>query len=233
MVLLQPDECRVLGVLVEKALTTPQQYPLTLNALTLGCNQKNNRFPVVNWDEDRVLDAVDGLRAKGLVREAMLSGSRVAKFRQLAREVYEFDTAQLVLMTELWLRGPQSVGDLRQHASRMHALASLEDVQGLLDTMIGRGLVREFPPPPGSRAKIYAQLVCPNLHAIDARAGEVRAGVGTLETSDADDASHSIAGTRASAGVTEGTLAARVGSLEREVASLRSDLQSLRASLGA
>ena len=84
--MLAPNECRVLGVLVEKALTTPAQYPLTLNALVNGCNQKNNRHPVTSLDEDDVLEALDGLRAKQLVREVLLTGSRVGKFRHTARE---------------------------------------------------------------------------------------------------------------------------------------------------
>lgn len=216
MLALKPDECRVLGVLVEKALTTPQQYPLTLNALTLGCNQKNNRFPVTNWDDDRVLDAVDSLRAKGLVREAMLSGSRVAKYRHLAREVLEVDTSQLVTLTELLLRGPQSVGDIRQHASRMHPLASLEETQGILDGLISRGMVQEHAPPPGSRAKLYAQLLCPTLHKIEARS----------EPEDSQDPGPTQA--PASPAILQ-----RVESLEREVQSLRAELAKLRADLGA
>jgi uncharacterized protein len=220
MLSLKPDECRVLGVLVEKALTTPQQYPLTLNTLTTGCNQKNNRFPITTWDDDRVLDAVDALRAKGLVREAMLSGSRVAKFRHLAREVLEVDTAQLVVLTELFLRGPQSVGDIRQHASRMHPIASLEDTQSVLDGLIARQLVKEHAPPPGSRAKLYSQLYCPTLHKIEARTE------GPLDTGE-DDASPAAA---SSAGPSP--LAQRVDALEREVQSLRAELTRLREAVG-
>ena len=219
---LKPDECRVLGVLVEKALTTPQQYPLTLNALTLGCNQKNNRFPVVEWDEDRVLDAVDGLRAKagGLVREAMLSGSRVAKYRHQAREVFALETAPLVILTELFLRGPQSVGELRQHASRMHPIASLEETQAILDALMSRAMVKEFPPPPGSRAKLYAQLVCPSLHRIEARS-PVDAAAG--DAPDAPAETHHAGS----------PLQARLEALEQEVRTLKTELAALRTSLGA
>src|SRR5262245_66186524 len=101
MIQLKPDECRVLGVLVEKALTTQAQYPLSLNALTTGCSQKNNRSPIVEYTEERVIEAVDGLRAKKLAAEVLLSGSRVAKFKQLAREALQVDTAQLVLLARL------------------------------------------------------------------------------------------------------------------------------------
>src|SRR5512134_38169 len=111
MIHLTPHECRALGVLVEKAQTTPQQYPLTLNALVAGCNQKNNRDPVTELDEDAVLSALDGLRAADLVQELMLSGSRVAKYRHNARQVLGVETGDLVILTELLLRGPQTVGE--------------------------------------------------------------------------------------------------------------------------
>ncbi len=229
MVQLKPDECRVLGVLVEKALTTPAQYPLTLNALTTGCNQKNNRHPVVNWDDDRVMDALDGLRGKGLVREAMLSGSRVAKFRHLAREVLHVDTSQLVILTELLLRGPQSIGDIRQNASRMHPIESLELTKGILDALMraeGEGetarqvMVKEVPPPPGSRARLYVQLLCPDLHRLDSVAAS---GNGDDETEDRGTSGN---------GASSGGLATRVESLEQEVAGLKAALAKLAASLG-
>ena len=172
--MLTPDEIRVLGVLVEKALTTPAQYPLSLNAVVVGCSQKNNRMPVAEYTEDRVYDALDGLKAKGLAREAMLSGSRVAKFRQVGLEALKVSLPELVLLTELMLRGPQTVGELRGNASRMHAFDSLETCQQALDGLMRRTaeagglipgpLVRELPPPPGSRARLFAQLLSPEAH---------------------------------------------------------------------
>jgi hypothetical protein len=172
--MLTPDEVRVLGVLVEKALTTPAQYPLSLNAVVVGCSQKNNRAPVAEYSEARVYDALDGLKAKGLAREAMLSGSRVAKFRQVGLEALKVSLPELVLLTELMLRGPQTVGELRGNASRMHAFDSLEACQQVLEGLVRRGpeaggliagpLVRELPPPPGSRARLFAQLLCPEAH---------------------------------------------------------------------
>lgn len=170
MLRLTANECRVLGVLIEKAQTTPQQYPLTLNGLTLGCNQKNNREPVTNLSEEQVLEALDALRSKGLAREVMLSGSRVEKFRHVAREVLDVDTNQLVLLAELMLRGPQTVGELRGRASRMHPLETTEIVKNILDSLASRPepLVRELPAAPGDRAPRYAQLLCPDLHPLDA-----------------------------------------------------------------
>lgn len=165
MVTLTAAECRVLGTLIEKAQTTPGQYPLSINALTIGCNQKNNRDPVTNYSEETVYEAIDGLRAKQLVREVMLSGSRVSKFRHVARETLQVSSEELVLLAELWLRGPQPAGELRSHASRMHPLESLESVQATLDGLAGRPepYVRQVPTRPGERAPRYIQLFCPDL----------------------------------------------------------------------
>lgn len=170
MMQLTPHECRALGVLVEKAQTTPQQYPLTLNALTAGCNQKNNREPVMDLSHEQAQIALDGLRHKGLAREVMLSGSRVEKFRHVARETLEIDTRELVILAELMMRGPQTLGELRNRASRMHALESTDVVKNIIDGLMGRPepFVRELPPAPGDRAPRYAQLLCPEAHPLDA-----------------------------------------------------------------
>lgn len=224
----KPNECRVLGVLVEKAQTVPGQYPMTVNSIVLGANQKNNRDPITNLSEEEVYDALDSLRAKGLVREAMLSGSRVSKFRHLAREVLGVDTDELVILTELLLRGPQSPGELRGRASRMHPLESVEKVEEVLrglmrpreaagDQPAREPLVRELPRRPGERANRFAQLLCPDLHPLD---GPVAA---THEQTPAP------AGAPAAAG---GELAARVDELESEVRQLRAAVRRLAAAMG-
>lgn len=219
-ILLKPDECRVLGVLVEKAQTTPGQYPLTMNALTNGCNQKNNRFPITDWDEERVYDAVDSLRAKKLVSEVQFTGSRVPKFKHNARETLGVDTSQLVILTELLLRGPQSIGDLRGNASRMHPIESLETARGVLDSLMAAApparpepIVKEIPPPPGGRARLFVQLLCPELHPLASLLPIDRA--------------HEKQDSPAAPGVGD-----RVSALEREVAELRVALSSLAARLG-
>ncbi len=170
MIELSPDACRVLGTLVEKAQTVPAQYPLTLNSIVAGTNQKNNREPVVELDEERVLAALDELRGHGLVHELALAGSRVPKFRHLSREVLGVNTSELVILAELLLRGPQTVGELRGRASRMHPLESLETVGNFLESLRGKEppLVEELPPIPGTRANRWRQLLCRELHPLDA-----------------------------------------------------------------
>src|SRR5688572_20030717 len=225
MLQLRPNECRVLGVLVEKAQTVPGQYPMTVNSIVIGANQKNNRDPVTNLSEEEVYDALDSLRSKGLVREAMLSGSRVSKFRHLAREVLGVDTDELVVLTELLLRGPQSPGELRGRASRMHPIESVEKVEEVLRNLMqqreasgdqpARGvMVRELARRPGERANRYAQLLCPDLHPLDA---PVHAG-----TTEAHPVSTG-----------GGDLAGRVAELEDEVRRLREALRWLAAAVGA
>ena len=229
MLQLSPNECRVLGVLVEKAQTVPAQYPMTLNSIVVGANQKNNRDPVTDLSEEDVYDALDRLRAKGLVREAMLSGSRVSKFRHLAREVLGVSTEELVLLTELLLRGPQSPGELRTRASRMHDLGGIEQVEALLrglmttkpaDESTGdearEPLVRRLPRRPGERAERYAQLLCPDLHPLDAPTSTPHAAAPSDDAAIRDDSA----------------LAARVDELEREVRALRAAVRRLATSMG-
>jgi len=182
MLELLPDECRVLGTLIEKALTTPGQYPLSLNSLVTGVNQKNNRDPVVEIDEDAALRAVDGLRAKGLARDVSFTGSRVEKYRHTAGEALELRPPELSLLSELLLRGPQTVGELRGRAGRMHPFESLEVVENVLKALSERTaplfpLVRELPPAPGSRAPRWMQLLCEDLHPITGMASPLAAPV--------------------------------------------------------
>jgi uncharacterized protein YceH (UPF0502 family) len=220
MLSLNRDECRVLGVLIEKAQTTPTQYPLTLNAVVVGANQKNNRDPVTNLDEERVFDAVDSLRSKGLVRELMLSGSRVPKYRHVAREVLSVTTEELVVLAELLLRGPQTVGELRGRATRMHPLESLESTQAVLDALMSRPepMVRGLPPAPGSRANRYAQLLCPDLHPLDHTPSSAAPEADTPRARENDQGG--------------AALVVRIDQLEEDVRRLKEALQRLAASLG-
>jgi uncharacterized protein YceH (UPF0502 family) len=219
---LTPDESRVLGVLVEKATTTPEQYPLSLNAVVNGANQKNNRDPVITMEEGDAFEALEGLRAKGLVVRVDMAGSRVNKYRHQAGDALHVRGAELAILAELLLRGPQTLGELRGRASRMHPLESLDVVKNMLRALTEREdpLVRELPPAPGSRAERYVQLLCPDLHPLDAPAQvpAAAAAQGSLQP----------------AGGTTGasSLSARVEALEAEVEALRGALLRLATSLG-
>jgi uncharacterized protein YceH (UPF0502 family) len=215
MIQLSPDESRVLGVLVEKATTTLEQYPLSLNAVVNGANQKNNRDPVLTMDEGAAFEALEGLRAKGLVVRVDMAGSRVNKYRHQAGEALHVRAAELAILAELLLRGPQTLGELRGRASRMHPLESLDVVKNMLRALAEREepLATELPPAPGSRAERYAQLLCPDLHPLDVPAG------GAAPTPPAPPAG--------GAGLSE-----RVTRLEAEVVSLRDALRRLAAAVG-
>jgi len=210
MIELNADESRVLGVLVEKALTTPEQYPLSLNALVNGANQKNNRDPVTALEENAVFSAVEGLRAKGLSTRVDQMGARVSKYRHNAGEVLRVRTAELAILAELLLRGPQTLGELRGRAARMHPLESIEQVKGMLDALMDRPrpLAKQIPPLPGSRADRYMQLLGPDLHPLNAQA-----------------AGPAVWGA-------ENDLAGRLQQLEEQVAALQRAVSHLARSLG-
>ncbi len=163
---LNGHEARLLGVLYEKERTVPDQYPLSLHALTSGANQRSNRDPMTDWSEALVLVGVTGLMQKGLAGKVFPSGSRVEKYRHNARETLGLDERKLALLAELLMRGPQTVGELRTRASRMAELGSPEAVLGDLANLAGAGFVRRLDPGPGSRAERWVQLLCPDLHPL-------------------------------------------------------------------
>lgn len=133
---------RVLGVLLEKAFTVPDQYPLTLKAATTGCNQKNNRDPVTNYDEDDVLDSLNQLQERGLVGCLHTEGGRTERYRHYMRHKTPLSESQLAIITELMLRGKQQLGELRTRASRMVAINTQDDLRAELQKLIDAGLVR-------------------------------------------------------------------------------------------
>lgn len=216
MIELTADEARVIGVLIEKAQTTPDSYPLTVNAVVNGANQKNNREPLTSLDEGAVLSALIGLRNKGLVVQQDGPGQRAPKFRHQFKERMGVNTPEMVILAELLLRGPQTQGELRGRASRMHPLESLEMVKNVLGQLMNRPepLAKQVAPASGSRAERFVQLLCPELHSIEA--GE------------ADGAEPTAHATGAAA-----TLGVRVAQLEGEVAMLRTALIKLAAEIGA
>ncbi|MFT5284409.1 MAG: hypothetical protein ACI8TQ_000565 [Planctomycetota bacterium] len=149
---LEPSEARVLGVLIEKALTVPDQYPLSLNALQLGCNQKSNRDPKIEMMEGEVFSSVERLRMMQLAGRVTIAGSRVERFGHSANQVLGTTDAELAVLAELLMRGAQTKGELRTRANRMSPFATQEDLGEVLLSLRDKQLLADLPPLPGSRA---------------------------------------------------------------------------------
>ena len=154
-------EARVLGSLIEKQVTTPEYYPLTLNALTLACNQKNNRYPVTSYTENQVSDAVERLREKNLAYVFYGSTSRVPKYKHVMPEVMRLSHPEVALMCVLMLRGAQTLGELRGNAARLHDFSGLEEVEQTLNGLITRDepMVARVPRQPGQKEGRFAHLL--------------------------------------------------------------------------
>jgi uncharacterized protein YceH (UPF0502 family) len=164
MVELNAHEARVLGVLIEKAFTTPDQYPLSLNALTNGSNQKSNRHPVVDFIEAEITVALQGLRMKHMVGSVFPMGSRVEKWSHSASAHLKIDEQETAVIAELLLRGPQSVSELRTRASRMRPFASPEALMQSVTSLIDQGYAKRIPAGQGSRVEKFEQLLAPTLY---------------------------------------------------------------------
>ncbi|MEY2565937.1 MAG: uncharacterized protein QOE35_466 [Actinomycetota bacterium] len=156
-----PVQQRVVGCLVEKELTTPDQYPLSMNALIAACNQSTNRDPVVQLDERVVSNALENLKAESLVRVVFSKGNRVDKYRHVLPEALELDRASLAVITVLLLRGPQTAAELRARTERMHAFAATHAVEHVLAQLAGRDdpLVTLLPRQPGRKEPRWAHLL--------------------------------------------------------------------------
>ncbi|MEI6167875.1 MAG: YceH family protein [bacterium] len=155
-------EIRVLACLVEKSLSTPEYYPMTLNALTMACNQKSNRDPVMQLSDQDAVRALDSLRDRRLAWAVTLAGSRTPKYRHHIEDVYPLLLPQLAVLCELMLRGPQTVGELRTHAGRLCDFASIEEVLPVLQQLMawtGGGLAAVAPRRPGQREERYTHLL--------------------------------------------------------------------------
>jgi len=161
-ILLNEMEARVLGSLIEKELTTPAYYPLSLNALVNACNQKSNRDPFMNLDEDAVREALRSLNQKELAGPADNMESRVKKYEHRLQEAFNFTRHEIAILCELLLRGPQTPGELRNRADRMHTFDDLGIVQSTLQRLMKREppLVKVLPRQPGTKEARYAHLLC-------------------------------------------------------------------------
>jgi len=199
-------EARVLGALVEKEITTPEYYPLSLNALVNACNQKSNRDPAMELDESAVRAALRTLDEKDLARSAAVN-DRVAKYEHQLREAFNFTRQEIAILCELLLRGPQTPGELRSRASRMQAFEDLGQVQSTLQKLMSRepALVAVMARQPGTKEVRYAQLFSGGLLQADAEA---------------------YTGTKAEPSAPTGD---RVASLEAEIAELRREVTELRS----
>ncbi|HSK62977.1 MAG TPA: YceH family protein [Pyrinomonadaceae bacterium] len=155
-------ETRVLGALVEKQISTPEYYPLTLNALTLACNQKNNRHPVTAYSENEVAQAVESLREKNLAYVFYGSNSRVPKYKHVVPEVLHLNAAETALLCVLMLRGPQTPGELRGNASRLYEFSGLDQIEQTLAGLITHEpdpLVARLPRQAGQKEVRFGQLL--------------------------------------------------------------------------
>lgn len=220
--LLDVREARALGVLIEKELSTPDQYPLTLNAATNGSNQKNNRDPVLELSEHEIDASLRKMIVKGLVGSVHPVGSRVEKFRHNAATLLAIEKPQLAVLAELLLRGPQQPGELRGRASRMAPIESLAALAEVLAPMLEAGLVVRLDPSPGSRAERYAHTLS---GAVAARAPAVAPPVQVAPPPPAPVADP-VASARAE------TVEKRVEELEFHVSRLRRQLDNLAWRLG-
>jgi uncharacterized protein len=200
---LSPVAARVLGSLVEKEITTPEYYPLSLNALANACNQKNNREPVMNLDEDQIRQALHQLEDDGLAGPARGTDSRVAKYEHRLQEVFNFTRGEIAVVCVLLLRGPQTPGELRGRGERMHRFEELSDVQSALQRLMQREppLVKVLPRQPGTKEARYAHLF----------SGEPAEGFGTSEVAESSGTGSSL------------------GQMEAEIAALREEVAELRA----
>ena len=195
-------ELRVLGCLIEKQRTTPDQYPLSLNALRLACNQATNRDPVVDYDEPTIRAALQRLRDREWVRLASGASSRAVKYRHLLEETLGLAGSELSLLAVVMLRGPQTVGELKQRTERMHRFESLAEIDETLGRLAARELVAPLPRRPGQSQDRWSHLLGDDV--VEAR-----------------EAPFAAAGT-------DGALEERVRNLEEEVAALRDEVLGLR-----
>ena len=167
--MLDQEEARVLACLVEKELTTPEYYPMTVNAITNACNQKSNRNPVVQYDEVTVQRVLDRVRAKGFAAVVTGAGIRTPKYRHYFKEKLHLGDAQVAILCELMLRGPQTPGELRGRAERMFPFADLSGVDAVLQELTAgdKPFIRQLPRQPGQKEQRYVHLLCgePDLSA--------------------------------------------------------------------
>jgi uncharacterized protein len=183
---LNETEARVLGALLEKEITTPDYYPLSLNALVNACNQKSNRDPVMNLEEDSVRAALRALHENSLARSVSAADSRVTKYEHRLQEAFNFDRREAAIFCELLLRGPQTPGELRSRAERMHHFDELSEVQSALQRLMSREspLVKVLARQPGRKESRYLQLLSGDVEPANSLAVHETSAVTSRENVD-------------------------------------------------
>jgi uncharacterized protein len=215
--ILDPVAVRVLGALVEKEVTTPDYYPLSLNALVNACNQKSNREPVMQLSEEEVSAALDTLREKRLVWQRSVAGARVHKFEHNIRSFFPFSEQELGALCVLMLRGPQTVGEIKIRSERLCTFSSLDAAEQVVRSLTaeerGGPFITELPRLPGKKEPRFIHLFC---------------GMEWTEQFAAAGAVESPVGSDGSATPVRGSITERIVNLETTVAQLQDELQSLR-----
>ena len=214
---MEPDavEIRVLGCLIEKQRTTPDAYPLSLNALRLACNQATNRDPVVEYDDETVSAALRRLAQRGWTRLASGAGSRARKYRHLLPEAFGVDDAELALLAMLMLRGPQTPGELKQRSERLHPFPGLPVVHESLERLLDRELVVRHPRRPGQKEDRFEQTLGGDeeeAQVVDPAAGTVTPAPDPSVSADSEEE--------------------RLDRIERQLGELRAEVARLREALG-
>jgi hypothetical protein len=204
-------EARVLGALLEKEITTPEYYPLSLNALVNACKQKSNRDPVMNLEEDSVRAALRALDDNSLARSVSAADSRVTKYEHRLQEAFNFDRREAAIFCELLLRGPQTPGELRSRAERMHHFDDLSEVQSALQRLMSRQppLVKVLARQPGTKESRYVHLLLGDVEPANSSAVHETPVVTSRENAD------------------------KFSRLESEVAELRKDIADLKQQFAA
>lgn len=216
----------MLGALLEKQRTTPDQYPLTLNALKLACNQATNRDPVVDYDEATIRDALERLGRRRWTRYASSSGSRAAKYRHLLDEALSVTPDEQAVLAVLLLRGPQTAAEVRARSERLHRFAGAEDLADTFARLASRGLAREIGRRPGQKEERWQHMLGDDTPIDQASLPPYREHVpedspAALDAADAGDVARA------------GTGSARIAAAEAELRALRAELDALRARLDA
>lgn len=203
---LTATESRVLASLVEKQLTTPEYYPLTLNALTAACNQKSNRDPVMSLGDTQIQAAIDSLRDQSLVYLYYGTGTRTVKYKHMLPGVFELDAAGVAVLAVLMLRGPQTIGEIRERSGRLHEFSDLNEVQATLDDLARRDepLLVRLERQPGQKEARYAHLLSGEVDVSSLPAAVEKRSSGTGDT-------------------------AHLEALETEVAALKNELAEFKA----